>query len=70
MLEISRSCHIFGRSGPLLYGLSAVDIGLWDIAGKAANAPVQQLLGGGRGELVCYVSLNAYHTGPRARSTR
>jgi L-alanine-DL-glutamate epimerase-like enolase superfamily enzyme len=34
MLEIQQKLHIFGRSGPWLYGLSAVDIGLWDIAGR------------------------------------
>jgi L-alanine-DL-glutamate epimerase-like enolase superfamily enzyme len=57
MLEVQKRLHIFGRGGPLLYGLSAVDIALWDIAGKAANAPVCQLLGGGRADLPCYASL-------------
>jgi len=38
MLEVQKKLHIFGRSGPLIYGVSAVDIALWDIAGKAANA--------------------------------
>src|SRR5215469_3470377 len=38
MLEVQKRLHIFGRSGPSIYGLSAVDIALWDIAGKAANA--------------------------------
>ena len=43
----SLQLHIFGRSGPLMHGISAVDIALWDIACKAANAPVHRLLGGG-----------------------
>ena len=33
--------------GPVFYGgMSAIDIALWDIRGKALNAPVYQLLGG------------------------
>ena len=43
-----------------MYGISAVDIALWDIAGKAANAPVYQLLGGGEADLACYASLVRY----------
>jgi L-alanine-DL-glutamate epimerase-like enolase superfamily enzyme len=30
----------------MFYGISAVDIPLWDVVGKATNAPVCQLLGG------------------------
>jgi L-alanine-DL-glutamate epimerase-like enolase superfamily enzyme len=57
MLDVQKKLHIFGRSGPLMYGMSAVEIALWDIAGKAANAPIHRLLGGARGDLVCYASL-------------
>src|ERR1700728_3281733 len=46
--------------GPFTQALSAVDIALWDIAGKAAGAPLHRLLGGGRDELACYASLDAY----------
>ena len=60
MLEIQKKLHIFGRGGPLAYGMSAVDIALWDIAGKAANAPVCRLLGGGVADLACYASLVRY----------
>ena len=44
----------------MFYGLSAVDIALWDIAGKAANAPVCRLMGGGATDLDCYASLIRY----------
>ena len=60
MLDVQKKLHIFGRGGPLFYGLSAVDIALWDIAGKAANAPLYRLLGGGVAELACYASLIRY----------
>ncbi len=60
MLEVQEKLHIFGRTGPLFYGISAVDIALWDIAGKAANAPVYRLLGGGAADLDCYASLIRY----------
>jgi L-alanine-DL-glutamate epimerase-like enolase superfamily enzyme len=46
MLDLQRQFHIFGRSGAVIFGLSAIDIALWDIAGKLANQPVHALLGG------------------------
>ncbi len=36
----------YGRKGAALYGISALDIALWDLAGKACGQPVYQLLGG------------------------
>jgi L-alanine-DL-glutamate epimerase-like enolase superfamily enzyme len=57
MLEVQKKLHIFGRGGPLMFAISAVDIALWDIAGKAANSPVYRLLGGGESDLACYASL-------------
>src|SRR3984885_7785811 len=48
-----------GRRGALIHALGAVDLALWDIAGKAAGVPVWQLLGERRPErrLVPYASL-------------
>lgn len=60
MQEIQKKLHVFGRGGALTYGLSTVDIALWDIAGKIANAPVSQLLGGGAAAMPCYASLACY----------
>jgi L-alanine-DL-glutamate epimerase-like enolase superfamily enzyme len=60
MLDVQKKLHVFGRSGALMYGISALDIALWDIAGKAANASVCSLLSGGAPDLGCYASLVRY----------
>jgi L-alanine-DL-glutamate epimerase-like enolase superfamily enzyme len=58
--QIQHKLHVFGRGGPLTYALSALDIALWDIAGKLADAPVCRLLGGEPTTLPCYASLACY----------
>ncbi len=69
MLELQQKLHIFGRGGPVTFGLSGIDIALWDIAGKAAGLPVHQLLGGSRmAKLPCYASLIRY-TEPKVVAT-
>ena len=61
MLDLQKKFHVFGRSGAFIYGLSAIDIALWDIAGKSANKPVYQLLGGSEAtSLAVYASLIRY----------
>jgi L-alanine-DL-glutamate epimerase-like enolase superfamily enzyme len=61
MLTMQKKFHVFGRSGAFIYGLSAIDIALWDIAGKRANEPVHALLGGAEAmKLACYASLIRY----------
>ena len=60
MLDVQKKLHVFGRGGALAFAISAVDIALWDIAGKATNAPLCRLLGGGAAELDCYASLMRY----------
>ncbi len=44
--KIYRDMHWLGQAGPLLSAISAIDIALWDIKGKALQAPVYELLGG------------------------
>ncbi len=47
----------YGRGGAALHTISAIDIALWDIAGKASGHPISELLGGARvAELPVYAS--------------
>jgi D-galactarolactone cycloisomerase len=61
MSEIARKLHNYGRSGAVAYGLSGIDIALWDIAGKIANKPIYRLLSEATvTELPAYASLLRY----------
>jgi L-alanine-DL-glutamate epimerase-like enolase superfamily enzyme len=60
MREAQHAFHGFGRSGPVLYALSAIDIALWDLAAQRAGQPLFRLLGGGSGKLDLYASLMRY----------
>ena len=61
MARLAQRMHLFGRNGPHVYALSALDVALWDIAGKAANLPLWRLLGGAPvGALSAYASLLRY----------
>ncbi|MCC7274322.1 MAG: mandelate racemase/muconate lactonizing enzyme family protein [Alphaproteobacteria bacterium] len=59
--SLQRQLHNFGRNGPVTFGLSGLDIALWDIAGKAASLPLHRLLGGaGRERIPAYASVLRY----------
>jgi galactonate dehydratase len=44
--KVYRDMNWLGQAGPLLSAISAMDIALWDIKGKAAGMPVYDLLAG------------------------
>src|SRR6266436_8813187 len=44
--KMFRSTLNYGRKGVVLEAISAIDIALWDILGKATGQPVYNLLGG------------------------
>ena len=55
--QMYRSTMPYGRKGPALYAISAIDIALWDLVGKHFGQPVHQLLGGrARGSIPIYAS--------------
>ena len=60
----------FGRKGSVVAAISAVDIALWDIAGKAYGAPVYQLLGGAFRTRVQAYATGFYRTKGQGESTR
>ena len=43
-----RGTSYYGRSAVAMHAISAIDIALWDLAGKAHGLPVSELLGGRR----------------------
>lgn len=61
--DIEFNLHNFGRNGGITFGVSAVDIALWDLAGKRASRPLVDLLGGATTDTVeVYASLVRYGT--------
>lgn len=59
--ELEFQLQNFGRVGSIMYGVSAVDTALWDIAAKRAGVPLANLLGGAfTSELDAYASLMCY----------
>ncbi len=63
-----------GWAGAEMRAISAVDIALWDLAGKAAGVPIYQLLGGASRQSIrtyntCYDHIN-FLTEPAVRLAR
>jgi D-galactarolactone cycloisomerase len=61
MRDMQQRLNYLGRNGSVIYGLSGIDIALWDIAGKVANQPLHRLFGGaGHTHITAYSSLMRY----------
>jgi len=68
-LAARRRFASFGRAGTVLNALAAVDIALWDIAGKASKQSVSALLGGAkRTRVPVMASLDKYDDAKRTRA--
>lgn len=51
---------VYGRKGFETRAISALDIALWDIIGKAAGRPLRQMLGGFRDSVPAYIAGGYY----------
>jgi D-arabinonate dehydratase len=61
--EMYRQSIQAGRRGAALRTISAIDIALWDLRGKAAKMSIAQLLGIHSHRLACYVTGGYYRPG-------
>lgn len=60
-LALQKRLHLHGRYGITIFGISALDIALWDLAGKRAGKSVAHLIGGRKREsITAYASLMRY----------
>jgi L-alanine-DL-glutamate epimerase-like enolase superfamily enzyme len=60
---LQRQLHILGRTGPVTFALSGLDIALWDLKGKRENQSLTELFGGqAHPSFSCYASLMRYGT--------
>jgi L-alanine-DL-glutamate epimerase-like enolase superfamily enzyme len=68
-LSARRRFASFGRAGTVINALAAVDIAMWDIAGKAAAKSVSEMLGGARrARLPVMASLDKYDDKAKVRT--
>ena len=59
--DIQMRHAFFGRGGLIMNAAAALDMALWDIAGRAAGKPLHRLLGGAlKTEIPCIASMSPY----------
>ncbi|WP_327664855.1 MULTISPECIES: mandelate racemase/muconate lactonizing enzyme family protein [unclassified Streptomyces] len=71
--QADHALHAFGRSGPVLFAQSGIDIALWDLAAQRAGLPLRRLLNPHAADQVeSYASLMVYDNEPEevARRTK
>src|SRR5258708_12383842 len=54
MLDVQKKLHVFERAGALAFGISAVDIALWNLPAKPPNPPLRHLPSTPASLLPCY----------------
>ena len=60
----------YGRKGSVISAISAIDIALWDIAGKFYNQPIYQLLGGAFREKIIPYATGFYRINGKGEAKR
>ena len=60
--KLYNSLRDHGQKGTVIEAISAIDLALWDIAGKAFNVPAYQLMGGAAREEVIPYATGFYRT--------
>jgi len=68
--EMYNKTRDYGRKGSVLAGISAIDIALWDLAGKFYRQPVSQLLGGAFRQTVAPYATGFYRLHGQGESKR
>lgn len=68
--EMYNKTRDYGRKGSVLAGISAIDIALWDLAGKFFRQPVSQLLGGAFRQSVVPYATGFYRVQGQGESKR
>src|SRR5262249_54248024 len=59
--DIQHGLAFFGRNGLIMNAIAALDIALWDLAGKRAGQPLHRLFGGAlKTEIPCIASMSSY----------
>jgi L-alanine-DL-glutamate epimerase-like enolase superfamily enzyme len=61
--EFRETTYWTGNGGIVTFAISAIDMALWDLAGRLAGLPVHRLLGGKRRDRVCAASSIIFDTG-------